>query len=255
MSYLTNSYQAFNTVKTGGKLVGAYANLVKVLAYLNTSAKDGGAATLKEDFVIKYKVNNKNEVFNKVEHVDRATGISSWLYLDALVNLAIDNINEQTLFKLGINNATGNLYGTLIGLGFPVKDATLLIKAPLIQKLSKGQSTWRIAEVLEEEMSSIQKAKDIDPNYVLSQADLVEFVQGKGSPQVNYSALQIASKAAKVGVGLFDLSQMLNVMRRYPSDALGIENMYQRVKSVIHSKSLGKIDGMKVPSTEDGMNL
>jgi uncharacterized protein YqfB (UPF0267 family) len=130
LSKIQNSYVSLKSMKDGAVLTGAFANAIKVFSYMYTANTNGAPAEVKPELALEFD----GMRYDKIED-ESFDGNLTWQYLDAAVNLAIDNLNEMILPKLGVNVTTGGAWSTMIGLGMDVTSATLLVKNPLIQKL------------------------------------------------------------------------------------------------------------------------
>mgnify|MGYP000424559086 CR=1 FL=1 len=136
LSYLENSYTSLKSMKDGAILTGAFANAIKDFAYMYTAGKGGNRAVVDPDSSLRLNGKVYNQIQDTSEPSPNQKGANlTWQYLDAAVNLAIDNLNEMILPKLGINTFTGNAWASMVALGMNIIDTLLVIKNPLVQKI------------------------------------------------------------------------------------------------------------------------
>lgn len=223
--------EAHKFVQDGAILTGVFANNIKVLSYLYRAGQNFQPAKVKDNLVIRFNVAGKEEVFDRVSDYDRETGTLMWQYQDGLVNLAIDNLNEQTLSKLGVNLQTGNAFVALLGLGFPLKDAVLLMKTELAELISKNRPFDKVAY-----LSAYKKQNDLRvTTKVLSTKDL-EKAATKGldlskseDREIQAGIVDILVKAFTMGNSAFKLSRVLKTIRTVPGTP---EKLYQWLDAV-----------------------
>lgn len=167
--------EAYKFVQDGAMLTGVFANNIKVLAYLYRAGLNFKPALVRDRLKFSFEVNGKVEVFDRIDDYDRETGTLMWQYQDGLVNLAIDNLNEQTLSKLGVNLQTGNAFSALLGMGFPLKDAVLLMKTAPSLAISKDRPFDKVSYIRQ-----YRKERDIRKgNRVLNRDDLILAATGQ----------------------------------------------------------------------------
>lgn len=243
LSYPTNNMKAAATVRSGTTLTGAYANVIKFFAWIQKAGPNNEVAPLKKDFKFKFKSKDVILDIDSPSQVDRSTRVSTWLYLDALVNLAIDNIKNQTLFRLGINNVNGSTYAILIALGMPVKDVATLFHTPLI-KAFKNSTQSSFLKDIDKKIKSMEEvdAKLKTSEYVLSDFDIANLLKSKyPTPEAEYAALKIFQRAAIIADKSRTLSDVLDLLRVFPSNIEDVEKMYSKMKEVFTVASLRNI--------------
>lgn len=180
---------------------------------------------------------------------------------DALINLAIDNLKEQTLLRIGITESNGNAYSALLSLGMPKEDVSLLFLGEDIKKLSRehnanfiaGQTNLRIRELIaeydgEEGIRKLEASKSVNDYLetlelpILSREDLIKIATGKITKSTEDVKLKIAAlvlfkKSLQIGDSLKNMSSMLNVLRTLPVTPEDIDKWYTTRDKVFKIKN------------------
>lgn len=184
------------------------------------------------------------------------------MYQDGAVNLAIDNLAEQTLFRIGVHKNTGNAFSSLIGTGFPIKDTALLLMNPTIHKITRSNSPSKIIEKLDETI--VEKLNEIitldplgkkmveeligaeqvvtDRNWkkvlqnlgfgekILSREDLIAAAKGeKIDARTELTIYLLYRNAHMIGESIFRVSKLLNPLRTLPVTPKEIDKYSQTV--------------------------
>lgn len=260
LGFLEDAYSAYELLNDGAFLTGVFANNIKALAYLYTSGENGAIPFLQEAFHYKYSIKGVINTFNKIEDTDRESGDSTWMYQDAAVNLAIDNLAEQTLFRIGVHKNTGNAFSALLGTGFPLKDTSLLLMNPVIHKVTRENSPSRIVEKLDDLIvAKLNEVITLDPlgkkmvdeligaeqvvtdrnwakvvknlglgEKVLRREDLIAAVKGeKLDARTELAILLFYRNAHMIGESIFRVSRLLNPLRTLPVTPKDIDKYSQ----------------------------
>lgn len=257
LSHMDQGLAAFKSLQDGLRLTGIFANNIKVLAYLSRAgAENNSPALLSPELSISYKMGDDDTIttFDRISDTDKETGDLTWMYQDGAVNLAIDNLKEQTLSKLNITPLTGNAFSALLGIGFPLKAATLVLlnpelKAILTKSMIQGGDRALRTNLIKaiEELHPAQKL-DIQGlidtyNTPLSKKDLETIAKdpSKASVDVRIGALLIFYKAMTIGDSVKNLSGVLNVIRTFPTNVEDIEKYNRDINSIFTYSELKDI--------------
>lgn len=186
-------------------------------------------------------------LFNSMKQHEMVTGRPIWDLLDALVNVAIDNVKDQYLPSLNATTDTANALAALISLGFPARDAILLLNQPIIKLITKsntpitGKTIAERAETLSRAIRKKLGESGYDSNLVLSYKDLMfmlregaENYEDMDTKQLNiaYQMLSVFDKARRLGDDIRDMAVMLNLIREQPVTFDQIEEVIEVVDSI-----------------------
>lgn len=72
-----DAYAAFESMRGGALLTGAFANIIKALSYMSTASATDGMPNIKEKFRFDYKVGSKTITFDKLRNKEYGTGEST----------------------------------------------------------------------------------------------------------------------------------------------------------------------------------
>lgn len=257
LSRMDQALKAFQSLQDGVRLTGIFANNIKVLAYLaRAGKKNNSPSRVRKDLKFDFKLEGKPITFDRISDKDRQTGELTWMYQDGAVNLAIDNLKEQTLSKLGVNPLTGNAFSALVGLGFPIKMATLIMLNPQLKQIVEKSiiegGDHRLAVNLEKAITEYNTAQDMpvldiinNNSYTLSKADLETLAKGgEVADEVALAALGIFYKALKIGDSVRDLSGVLNVIRTIPTNFEDILKFNKSLNGIMDIRSVQNLKSM-----------
>ena len=104
------------------QLVGIFANNIKVFSHLG-KASATNESKLQPEYAIEWE--NSQGVVSTLDHFiekDIEGEYDTEMTLDALLNLAIDNVKDQILAFLNITTKSANVTSLLLALGVPVND-------------------------------------------------------------------------------------------------------------------------------------
>jgi hypothetical protein len=109
--------------------------------------------SLAKNLIFDYKVGDKIYKINSMNEFILGTNETVSIYdvLDALVNIAIDNVKDQELFALQATVETGTMYAALISLGLPASDIITMMYNPVMQDmltLVRNDSSVKINEFI-----------------------------------------------------------------------------------------------------------
>lgn len=256
LNTVKDAFASHHSVSQGGQLVGVFANNIKVLAHLAKSAVDN-SSKLNSNFQFEWNVNGKNYKVDKI--TDYALGGTrlTWQTLDALVNLAIDNVKDQFLSKMYINTKNANIMSAIFGFGIPVNDVALLTGTNIWRDLFSDKHTnfksalpeigkkllgenWR--DQLEIHSSSALSFEILDKYIADGQVDI----------NVSKDILILIRKLNTAGEYMKEVSTILTTLRSYPNNAEGILKLDAKIQRILGASNLSNIE---IPSTNSIMKF
>jgi len=138
----------------------AQANLKDVLKIERREQIGNSAPRIATNLRFNYTVNGEVHHIASMNEFVLGTNQNVSIYdvLDALVNIAIDNIKDQELFALQATAETGTIYSALISLGLPTGDIIAMMYHPSMQDLlgmNRNDSKMRLENMLPEYLSKV----------------------------------------------------------------------------------------------------
>lgn len=243
---------AYEQSYEGSSSVGIVANSVKDVSYTIKASKSKGPMVLKEgeDAPIMRIELSDGRVVSLLEVIE-----SPELYeeFDAVLNLAIDNMNEQILPILKLNSFNISSYLAMRSFGMPKRFALLIFQTPimdfmrwqktsqmktakeLLTRLIGGQEEYnKISKstVVNEEMlvKVIKKGFDLQELERISPEKLTE--EQKEHLVIQIAILQLFEHAKTIADDMFKLSSWLNSIRSLPVFIDKIEKLITGYNSI-----------------------
>lgn len=246
-----------DSVKESPKFIEKYKEAVKeynaAVAKLNSSISEADLTPhIHEDLAFDYIVDGEEVAFNKINQQEVGSVKRIWDTLDSFVNVAIDNVKEQILPTINANTTNGNAYIAMLGLGFPLVDAVLMMVNPAVMHLNTFDrlnlnNIEKVQNELDARYKKLSKGKEISIK-VLSRKDISNShsfeTQELEEIETMYNVLEIFKKMYTLGESMRDLSSFLNIIRVMP---VTVEDMDK-----VHSGLAGI---GKVFSSEEGALL
>lgn len=185
---------------------------------------------------------NKPIVFNgqTLDSIQENKG-RLWMFLDSLLNAAIDNVKEQILGNLNINGTTINFTTVSLALGIAEKDVVSILQHPLVLELSKrANKTLGINELkglIKKEAETEFKNYDFKSEY--ARKNFLDSIKSKVDPSKTFSEylsdikgntseyiaalalLDFMSDIGKIGEDVSSMATLLNILKempRFPKD-------------------------------------
>ena len=239
----------------GAKLTGIFANSMKAISYLmgDDASKDvdprTGARVVKrtttEDGTsritdVVYKIDGKE--YNEFRRLDTDGNVAN-VALDALVNAAIDNANEQILNILGLNNKTAGYMALMIAQGVPRNTAAAVVGQPAIREAFERTGNFKAnLRSVQRELTSELDQNELDAYKTkLSETGLTMDVLKDGISRYTDRSKQFArytKKQRKEQAAVIDLllsmdiaanhlvtvSQSLSILQSMPNGLAALES-------------------------------
>jgi hypothetical protein len=262
---------AFSIMQSGKKLTGHFANAIKVLAYISKAGPDGKNVFINSKNIINYSVGKQVTPLDRLDNSERL-----WILLDALVNLAIDNLKEFTLGRLNITAQNSGSYTALLAVGMPAYDASLIFKSSYVAQLKNITSfnytkeannlllnyaqtvSPELAKTLAEEIKTAKEAEGgfetvidrmLDNEGPLSREELeklvVSEVENKKPTKANFITMlkihKTMTKARSIGRDIALLSWAMAPIRGLPNDEESALRFQQNVGEIFQSPDFSRL--------------
>lgn len=257
--YFRDQAQFYKQNSIAGTILGIFASERSNHAYL----EGDNLALLKEHIIIKLGNYNSNSDLIDIDPTYDADGNFIGDTLGNLVAAAADAVKDPVLNLMNINSTTANMLVTMVRIGVPFKTAALFLSSNTISNVLNTLNNKSLAEYttlineltnrikeLEEEYNIDENSKLAEEN--LSEQQLIENIQGKIDPRVEFKILNTAlnlislssdlSKVSKVtrlnsittavGPLMSDNIIMKEIFNNFP------ENVYQDGKRIYITKLL-----------------
>lgn len=203
---------------------------------------------------------------DRIRNADQETGYSTWQYLDALVNLAIDNLKEQGLYPLGINLKTGNALVAMLITGMPMYEAIKILQLPEVQELNRF-NVYDQGQAINEKIKELREVTGItEVNIEIADSELTELLKGpdpekivfeaglKRRLEVQIGALEIYKKAYLIGEDINKLAVGLKVLRSFPTDMMSIIAAKQKLEDIFGTITHDHVSKPELPIDHTSFN-
>ena len=240
----------------GAKLTGIFANSMKAISYLmgddavqdvepRTGAKvvtrtvgtDEKAGQVTD---VTYTIDGKE--YGEFRRKDTDGAVAN-VALDALVNAAIDNANEQILNILGLNNQTAGYAALMIAQGVPLKTASAVVGQPAIREAFERPGNFKSnlqnvrRELLEDlDAGTVERFNEAVTEKGLAMKELLSGIsryEDRSKEFAKYSQSKKLEQAAVIGLllemspasnRLVDVSQALSIVQSMPNGLGALES-------------------------------
>lgn len=237
LNHPVQRHKAFELVQHGKRLVGAFANDVKSLAYMLRAGEDG-PAQLKEKLQFKYSIGGETHEAKQIEEKD-VKGKQTWQRFDAAINAAIDNVKVLILPRLGVTTFTGKAFAGLLGIGVPLEQIVDLINHPIVKALQGPDAAMKTENAIYELRKKFEKqntdieATALDFDKLGTELDLNGMSKWSAEElQLAYNILDVFRRGHLIGKSLSEMSKFLNIVREFPTTAEGLEDTYQAYQQI-----------------------
>src|SRR5699024_4982321 len=211
----------------GARLIGIFANGAKSLAYMLKAGvgKDGKAT-----YPVFRMFNEDNppvrigkESYSTFQ--EKAGEYPIWSVLDALINTATDNINEQQLYLMNATSHTGKHYIAGTALGIPMEELISFMRSPVIKSLSDNRGK---ISLVEEELMGVYER--------LMQSDNSK--DAAGDPINN--AVQLIERVKDIEVDLDTLKENMHINL---NDISSLDQLYFQAAVLREFKKIDSLAG------------
>lgn len=169
-----------------------------------------------------------------------------WQTLDALVNLAIDNVKDQALTKFNINSKNANLVSTIFGLGIPVKDFALLSATNVWKRLFSDEyiNFNKAFPAIAKDLlgDNYRDILDVHEGTPLSFERLDTYLSTKEEDlELTKDLLVALRKLYTIGDYMRSVSSILTSLRSFPSVVEDVEELDTKVTETLGVSRLNRI--------------
>jgi len=264
LSSFEDEFTAFSSLGSGQVLTGAFANSIKVFAYLLragniedvtellqqyrenpseelaskiSSLLKAEKSSLNPSSSFSISIDGKESNFNKLRVLDvRAErdftkGYSVTEVFDALVNAAIDNLNKQLISKMNINTHTGSAVTGMVSTGVPMDIIQKILYLPIFSPILNNEIN-NVQEFIRSAKNTYRTEIEALSDSPLSDTEINAALEVTNTAskqredlETSLKALLIFEKANKIGEDMRNLASFLNIIRKFEVTAEGLDRV------------------------------